>query len=220
MNKIYFVRHGENLANTKMIFSHKVVDYSLNEKGKKQAKLTRDYFKNIKVDTISSSPLKRAKETAEIINEAKNLDIKVMENFREINVGDFDGENMEGETLKDYRAVIQAWLDGDKERTFPNGENYNILLNRMKDGIKELLKGVENKNIVIVGHAGIISVALLAFCDNLDFETLKIKKKNNCSITELEVENNEDFTCKLISWAYNEHLTGEAGDFYEEKLKI
>ena len=36
MNTLYLIRHGENLANITKEFSHRLVDYSLTPKGRKQ----------------------------------------------------------------------------------------------------------------------------------------------------------------------------------------
>ena len=70
-NTLYLVRHGENPANVRREFSYKILDYSLNERGVRQAEQTAAYFSNgdVKVDVIFSSPLKRAMETAQIIGQ-------------------------------------------------------------------------------------------------------------------------------------------------------
>jgi len=65
--KVYFTRHGQNEWNAKNIVCG-VNDIPLNEKGKAQAKYLADKISDIgDIDIIVSSPLSRAKETAEII---------------------------------------------------------------------------------------------------------------------------------------------------------
>ena len=63
--KLYLVRHGESTYNIDGIIQP--LGSELSEKGKEQAKFLAARFKNIPVDIIISSPLKRAKQTAEII---------------------------------------------------------------------------------------------------------------------------------------------------------
>ena len=70
MHTIYWVRHGENKANITKEFSYKYVDYSLTPKGIQQAQQTARFFRNKNIQTIYTSPLKRAVETAEIIARA------------------------------------------------------------------------------------------------------------------------------------------------------
>lgn len=64
--KIYIVRHGQVLHNA--LKQYNVADEDLTDLGIKQAKELRDKIKNMKFDIIISSPLNRAKHTAEIIN--------------------------------------------------------------------------------------------------------------------------------------------------------
>ena len=68
--KIYTVRHGQTEWNKKGLYQGKT-DVPLNEEGKKQAMLVKEKLKDKKIDLIISSPLKRAKETAEIISDGK-----------------------------------------------------------------------------------------------------------------------------------------------------
>ena len=72
--KLYVVRHGQTKWNVlkKMQGS---ADIPLNECGKKQAYQTKLNLENINFDIIICSPLIRAKQTAEIINSDRNLEI-------------------------------------------------------------------------------------------------------------------------------------------------
>ena len=66
--KIYVTRHGQTDWNVQGKTQGRA-DIELNEVGIKQAKQTKEELKNIDIDLIICSPLKRAKKTAEIINE-------------------------------------------------------------------------------------------------------------------------------------------------------
>jgi len=65
--KLYITRHGQTDGNLYKIMDG-IRDIDLNEKGKEQAKITRDNLKNKKIDLIICSPLSRTKHTMEIIN--------------------------------------------------------------------------------------------------------------------------------------------------------
>src|SRR5258707_14895533 len=86
-NTLYLVRHGENPANITKEFSYKLVDYSLTPKGVLQAEQTAAFFQSIPLDAAYASPLKRARETAEIIARPQGLPVTLLEEFREVNVG-------------------------------------------------------------------------------------------------------------------------------------
>ena len=83
MLRLYFVRHGETVWNTERRYQG-MTDIELSEEGIKQAQCVAERFKNIKIDKIYASPLKRAMETAKKIADEKGLDIIAEKNFREI----------------------------------------------------------------------------------------------------------------------------------------
>ena len=71
--KLYVVRHGETDINAQnKINSHN--DVELNDNGISQAKNLSKFIQNIDYDIVISSPLIRAKKTAELIN-IKNKEI-------------------------------------------------------------------------------------------------------------------------------------------------
>ena len=70
--EILLTRHGQTEWNLLKKVQGKA-DIELNEKGIEQARKTRDYLKNEKIDLILCSPLKRAIQTAGIINQGRNI---------------------------------------------------------------------------------------------------------------------------------------------------
>ena len=87
---VYFIRHGETDFNLKGIIQGQL-DIPLNETGIKQAYETKDKLTNLKIDIIFCSPLIRAKQTAEIINEKLNVPIVYDNRLKEFNAGDKQG---------------------------------------------------------------------------------------------------------------------------------
>ena len=90
MTAICLIRHGETDWNALGKLQGRT-DIPLNETGKKQAKETGAFLKGSDWDVIITSPLRRAKETAEIINQYLGLEIIEMEDFIERNYGDAEG---------------------------------------------------------------------------------------------------------------------------------
>ncbi|MGE3908829.1 MAG: histidine phosphatase family protein, partial [Chloroflexota bacterium] len=125
MNTLFLVRHGENPANINREFSYKIVDYSLTERGVRQAHQTAAYFSNgtVSVDAIFSSPLKRALETAEIIGAATGHSVTVIEEFREIDCGEFDGAPPTDALWREHDEILAAWRAGNHDVRFPGGED-------------------------------------------------------------------------------------------------
>src|SRR5262245_18887251 len=207
MPTIYLVRHGENPANLTRQFSCRLVDYSLTPQGVQQAEQTALYFQSLPIGAVFASPLKRAVETATIIAQALGLEVQVLEQFREINVGPLEEQPPTAENWAFHDRIFADWLSGKHEVMFPGGENYLTLLARMKAGLKEVTRRNPDKPSVVVGHAGIFKASIVNLCQNLEMQLIQ-KGSRNCSVTEIEVElRSNELQARLQRWADYGHLT-------------
>lgn len=210
MNRLYLIRHGENLANLTLEFSHHQVDYSLTPKGQLQAAQTGAFFKGKRVDEIYASPLKRAMETAQPIADVSGVPVIPVEAFREVNVGEFEGQKPTAQLWARHNAIIAHWMNGHPETTFPGGEDYPTLLNRVHSGLTSILRGKQNHNIVIVAHGGLFAFTLRDLCAGVDQEILD-RGIANCSIITLDAQLVGDrLDARLIDYPSIDHLSGEA----------
>lgn len=147
MNTLYFVRHGEGQDNVARQFSYKRVDRSLTERGRLQATQTADYLAGRPIDGIFCSPMKRAHETALIIARRLGKELTVLEEFREVNVGDLDGQPFNDESWGIYHDITNAWYTGCAHISYPNGEDYQALWQNIEYyncAITELELGIVN----------------------------------------------------------------------------
>lgn len=210
MNRLYLIRHGENLANLTLEFSHRKVDYSLTPKGVLQARQTAEFFRQKAIDGIYSSPLKRALETAQIIAAPLNLPVVPLEAFREVNVGDLEGQKPTLALWKRHNAIVDGWRSGHPEIGFPNGEDYPTLIARTRAGYEQILSGRDGCSFIIVGHGGIFSFAFHDLCTSVDWSANK-GGIPNCSISEIDAGMiRGELVMRLLSYASVSHLSGEA----------
>jgi broad specificity phosphatase PhoE len=207
-NTVYFVRHGQNPANVNREFSYKIVDYPLTELGVRQAEQTAVYFKGLPIDAIYSSPLKRAKQTAEIIAAATGHAITIVEEFREINCGSFDGTPPTDEMWAHHDDILRRWRDGEHDISFPEGENYHTLVARARAGLDQVIAGQDGKQIVVVTHGGIVGATIKDVCRDLDLDLVWRVPNANCAITEIQVQKSDGETWgTLTRWAACDHLS-------------
>ena len=149
MVNIYFVRHGESEANLNDTFAGQRDDSLLTAKGNMQAQETGKKLKlmNINFDKIISSPLQRAKQTAEeivkILDYEKELEIN--SGIIEYDMGDLSGAKI--------RYVSSEELANTK-----NSEQVIDFEKRLNEFFINLQQGTE-ENILVVGH-GIVSKML------------------------------------------------------------
>lgn len=209
MNKIFWVRHGENQANLTKEFSYKYIDYPLTDKGILQAQQTARYFREKQIEFIYSSPLKRARETAELISHELHLPVLVLEEFRELNVGALELQPVSKVQWDIYQSVINDWRGGKLDSRFPEGEDYHQLLERTQQGLRKVLYGKQDTRIIIVGHGGMLALTICDICPNADPKIIFQAPPHNCSISQLEFLDNSA-PAILRTWSDFSHLEGEA----------
>jgi broad specificity phosphatase PhoE len=209
---LYVVRHGENPANINREFSYKLVDYSLNEKGTRQAEETARFFAGMGIHEVYSSPLKRAVETAEIIARPLGLPVAIVEEFRENNVGILEGQPPTDENWAIHDRIIADWYAGRHDSAFPGGEDFHTLVRRVRAGLLHVLGNGQGtagpRRIVIVAHGGILNALARGVAHEPDLAALALRACANCSVTEFAALQGDDgFRLHLRDWALCDHLS-------------
>jgi len=181
--KIYFVRHGETIWNKEKKIQGQS-DIPLNEYGIELANITADALKDISFDIVYSSPLIRARETAEIL--IKNRNLEIHEDIRLVEMSFGEGE---GESLPEIHAhpemKLHNFIHNPGEYTPPiGGETFEELYKRCKSFIEEIIIPSETKynTMLIVGHGALIR----GFIHNINNRPSKdfwIVTHKNCSVT-------------------------------------
>lgn len=155
MGKLVLVRHGESELNKENIFfGH--LDPKLTEKGQGQALRTKEILSSIEYKEIYSSPLKRAAETAEIIN-IKNYDLNLVEELKELNFGVLEGLTYE-EILEKHPEDAVEWKENWQTYDYKTGESVQQLQERCVSFVESL--DLSGGNIVAVCHWGVINCIL------------------------------------------------------------
>ncbi|MHA1977028.1 MAG: histidine phosphatase family protein [Candidatus Hodarchaeales archaeon] len=162
---IYLIRHGESTGNKEKAFQG-WNDVHLNNRGEIQARQLSEYFKreNIVFNKIYSSPLNRARETANLIKScSENSKVITVEGFKSINVGDWGGKAIIRMKEK-FSEVYDVWMNSPGKFRFPNGENLTELLLRSQTSLIRILNEVHNfdVNIAIISHMMTIKVLALS----------------------------------------------------------
>ncbi len=156
---IYIVRHGETDWNREGIYQGQT-DTSLNEKGRDDAKKLAAALSKIRFSCIYSSDLKRARETAEIINESLNLPVFYTRNLREMDFGRWTGISV-FDMEKIDPDLFRRWQDNPWDISPPGGETFRELTERVVDTIEEISNKHRDENILVVSHGGPIKALIL-----------------------------------------------------------
>lgn len=211
MTRIFLVRHGENPANITREFSCRLVDYSLTAKGRLQAEQTAEFLVQRPLQALFSSPLLRARETAEPLGQRLKMTVTICEEFREMDVGDLESMSDRTAAWGKYRDVMRAWLSGDPSVTFPGGENRTSLVARFERGLQKVAADHPQGEVAIVGHGGIFTHGVVSLCRVSDEREFFSRENHNSSVSEILVDlASSKPTYTLVHWASTAHLSGEA----------
>ncbi len=173
---IYVTRHGQTEWNKINKVMGKV-NLPLSEVGIKQAKQTKENLKDIDFDIIISSPLLRAKETTNIINEDRNV-LVIYDN----RISERDFGEMEGLTINDFN--FEDFWDYYKNLKYVKAENIQDFFYRVHSAIIEYQEKYKDKNILLVTHGGVNIAINCFFKEKIPQGTVlkSVAPINNCEV--------------------------------------
>lgn len=184
MSRIYIVRHGETEWNKMQRSQGCSNDIPLSEEGIKQAKAIAKRLKNEKIDLFFSSNLKRAYETARIISKEHNKDVIRCDEFREINLGCWEGLCFD-EIKEKYNDIYLIWHNTPHLAQIPNAERIADIRERTIKKLNEIINTYRDKNILIVSH-GITIKVMIAAVMGIDMSNVHKIRQDNTALNILE----------------------------------
>lgn len=185
MTTIGFVRHGVTAWN-KEGRAQGTTDVPLDQDGIEMAKRVAHRLEQEEWDVIYTSPLIRAKQTADIIAE-RQKNVEFLEDRR---LGEIGGGLIEGTTEEER---VAKW--GMDWRQLDMGfEPEEAIIARGLSFIEEVKQAYPNKRVLVVSHGGFIARLIYALIPTGDFS----KDIGNTSVTMVELKDNEN-VCHLFS---------------------
>jgi len=157
-NALVFVRHGEPLfpEDGKKYFLGRT-DWPLSERGKSQAGSLRALFEKVQWNACLTSPLARARQTAEIACAGLSIIPVEKEELAELNLGEWDG------CVKTELEALHPGLSSEREKDFfrfrfPGGDSFADLAQKAVPFLVSLIK--ERGRCLVFSHAGVYRVLL------------------------------------------------------------
>ena len=133
---IYVTRHGQTDWNTQKRVMGRC-DESLNNN-----------LLNTDIDLIICSPLLRAKQTANIINEGRNIPIVYDNRIIERDFGEFEG-------MQTGDFDFNGYWNYYKNEQYQKAENIQLFFERVYNFLDYIIKNYSDKNVLIVTHGGV-----------------------------------------------------------------
>lgn len=156
---VFLIRHGETSWNKAYIMQGRV-DIELNEVGKSQANEARAEMENIPIDICFVSPLKRARQTAEIVLSGREVPLLVEPRLIEMAYGEYEGMSRSEECYLRQRRKLA--------HRYPKGESYLDVAQRVYNLLDEIKANHRDENVLLVCHGGVGRLIRSYFIDDLE----------------------------------------------------
>ena len=151
---LVLVRHGVTRHTAAKRFSGGLGgdDPALSEEGLAQARDTADWLTGLgeRVDAVVSSPVRRTRETAEVVAARLERSVSVEPGFAEMEFGEWDGLTF-SEVAERDRPGLDAWL-GSMDVAPPGGESFATVRERVLAGLERVLAEHAGRTVVVVSH--------------------------------------------------------------------
>ncbi|OPY84660.1 MAG: Phosphoserine phosphatase 1 [Syntrophus sp. PtaU1.Bin208] len=146
--ELILVRHGSTPWNEERRIQG-LSDIDLSNAGLDQARHLALSLKDRPISSIYSSPLKRARKTAEIINEYHHVPLFLSPDLTEMNHGDFEGLSVP-DLMARNKDFLRKWLADPASVSMPHGESFLDVQTRAWKVIEGIL--TESENALVVAH--------------------------------------------------------------------
>lgn len=190
--RLFLIRHAESVANAERRWQGHA-DFPLSERGQEQAALLGQAIAavGLAAPAIYSSPLQRARATADAIASATGAEVTEWDALKEFDVGAFSGR-----TLDEVRSDHSDWVDQfEKTRDWhhvPGAETPADRAKRALAVIEHLLNlHPDGSEVICVTHGGIMQFFLAAI---LETERVWGVHPGNTAIFEFQLKREEDST--------------------------
>ena len=204
------IRHGESLSNREGRVQGQA-DVKLSDTGRQQAIAVASWCKSQSFHKKScelwSSPLCRARETADVIGTAIGLSAQIEDKLVELNAGVFQG-HLWDDLADRFPEDVAQWRSGDVDFQIPGGESRRQLAERGRHALQSLsCRPVDS--MVIVAHGGVLTAALgllvgrehPLLANVVERPFTRLPALGNCSVSQLKWPGPE-----LLSFNQMDHL--------------
>jgi len=205
---MYLIRHGATANNDArpVRLQGRRTDPGLSDQGRDQAERTVRFLSGHTIDAVYSSPLRRARETAEPIARAHGLAVEIVDELIEVDVGVWEGRPWDEIERTDPEAYRLFMADASVH-PYLGGENLTTVRERSLPALERLMDENPRRTIVAVAH-NVVNRTCLAHWLGLPPKQYRSIPQDNCGINLLRYRGGK---VKPVTLNAIEHLRTEKG---------
>ncbi|NMD54957.1 histidine phosphatase family protein [Tsukamurella conjunctivitidis] len=155
--RLILLRHGQTPASVGRLYSGRG-NPSLTDLGREQAAAAAELLRGTEIDAILSSPLDRARQTADAVNADRGLAVEVEDRLIETDFGAWEGLSF-GEARTRDPELHGRWL-GDTSVAPPGGESFDEVHVRVAALLDRVTAEYGGRTVLLVSHVTPIKTAL------------------------------------------------------------
>ena len=178
---LLLTRHGETDYNVSGRYCGST-DIPLNAAGISQAHELARRIQGVAFDAVVSSPMLRARQTAEIVSASLKLRYVVYRQFAERNMGVYEGLTRD-EARERYPGLWNRQCTRKPDDAPDGGETLRQVCGRIDDGMAQLRRDFADKTVLLICH-GFAARAVHRYCHGLSFEAMAGFVLGNCEVAQ------------------------------------
>ena len=196
---LYLMRHGEVDERYHRIFGG-TIDMELSATGRHQARVLGEFVDRYRFDRLYCSPMKRARATANPIEERQGLKPEIIADLREIDFGEWTGKTWM-QVAEEYQIDVFGWLDELEAGRVKDAESGPAFRTRTAAAARQIVAANPGKRVAVVCHGGVVRALLSALLEiplpafgRLDIEYASL------SVVEVSRRKHEATLINLTPW--------------------
>jgi broad specificity phosphatase PhoE len=182
--RLLLIRHGESEGNSELRLQGQG-EYPLTERGLEQSRLLAERLRPLSLAALYSSPIGRARQTADAIGEATGLPVIDLPGVKEYDFGELAGLTFR-ELVEKHRQIVEQYLRGPDYPSFPGAEGREAFRRRVCEALWGVVERHPGASVAVVAHGGPIGAFCLEVLGLPDRRPLPLRIYNG-SITVVEV---------------------------------
>lgn len=200
---LLLIRHGTTAYNAADRLQGRI-DLPLSPRGRREARSLAELLAGEPIDLVICSPMIRARQTADIAMDGRDVEFRIEDSFVEIDIGEWEGREYDAVRTGDPEFFVR-W-HGDPRVRIPGGESFVDVCERVRPGVESMIRTGNARHILVSGHAT-VNRAILAAVMALDPEAARRFRVLNASLSRLRLEERRGgITALLESWNQTGHL--------------
>jgi broad specificity phosphatase PhoE len=207
---VYVIRHGATEANTRRpyVLQGRRTDLPLSEIGQRQAAAVGRALADRVIDHVFTSPLRRARQTADSVAEPHGVRIQLVDDLTECDVGRWEGLSWD-----DVRRHDGPYLDRFEADPgsvpYAGGESFQQVQDRTVPAVQRLIRDFPTGDLVVVTH-NVVARVIVAYILKIPIAQARSIRLDNAGITIVSVAGGKE---KLLTLNSVLHLDGLLEDF-------